>query len=406
MAALRSVLAHSASAKAKALELGLPALLVGACEDFLALLLLRDLQGKKAREGEAEGAEGYHEAQRIVWTLMVAKHLAYRSAECAEALCAAGALAAVRKVLAGAARNTTVLHEACGLLCNLLAAHHGARLEFIGMASGVSTPTAACLFEDLARVLQAKDVDEATFGAVVGALRPLAATFVTRGVLLKSPLPALGFRALKAQSKRPARAAGGKGRALLALFTDLAAFEDAQTFFFKTPALVEMLDVLYDLVEGPNKDGAGGALAADALFFLRNLAFSAHRDSKAHFTANPRTLGVLCDAVAPRPPQPAAGRAGLVRAVGPALQRPEGQGADAEGGRRRRRRLRGPPRPVPAGPGAGLEAGEGRRGTGGGLAQPQRRAGVAGGVGWGRERGARCQLLTMWRVIGGDKCCG
>ena len=297
VAALRSVLAHSASAKAKALELGLPALLVGACEDFLALLLLRDLQGKKAREGEAEGAEGYHEAQRIVWTLTVAKHLAYRSAECAEALCAAGALAAVRKVLAGAARNTTVLHEACGLLCNLLAAHHGARLEFVGMASGVSTPTAACLFEDLARVLQAKDVDEATFGAVVGALRPLAATFVTRGVLLKSPLPALGFRALKAQSKRPARAAGGKGRALLALFTDLAAFEDAQTFFFKTPALAEMLDVLYDLVEGPNKDGSGGALAADALFFLRNLAFSAHRDSKAHFTANPRTLGVLCDAV-------------------------------------------------------------------------------------------------------------
>ena len=288
VAALRSVLAHSASAKAKALELGLPALLVGACEDFLALLLLRDLQGKKAREGEAEGAEGYHEAQRIVWTLTVAKHLAYRSAECAEALCAAGALAAVRKVLAGAARNTTVLHEACGLLCNLLAAHHGARLEFVGMASGVSTPTAACLFEDLARVLQAKDVDEATFGAVVGALRPLAATFVTRGVLLKSPLPALGFRALKAQSKGKGR---GKGRALLALFTDLAAFEDAQTFFFKTPALAEMLDVLYDLVV------QDGALAADALFFLRNLAFSAHRDSKAHFTANPRTLGVLCDAV-------------------------------------------------------------------------------------------------------------
>ena len=288
VAALRSVLAHSASAKAKALELGLPALLVGACEDFLALLLLRDLQGKKAREGEAEGAEGYHEAQRIVWTLTVAKHLAYRSAECAEALCAAGALAAARKVLAGAARNTTVLHEACGLLCNLLAAHHGARLEFVGMASGVSTPTAACLFEDLARVLQAKDVDEATFGAVVGALRPLAATFVTRGVLLKSPLPALGFRALKAQSKGKGR---GKGRALLALFTDLAAFEDAQTFFFKTPALAEMLDVLYDLVV------QDGALAADALFFLRNLAFSAHRDSKAHFTANPRTLGVLCDAV-------------------------------------------------------------------------------------------------------------
>ena len=165
IAAFRNLLAHSPEAKAEARGLDVPRTAVDMCVEMHSLVMLQRLQSGKGEQPEAARSM---ERQKLIWNLTVLKHAAFRSSQMSEAILEAGALEMVQKILAFALSDSPVLQEVCGLLCNLAASSHTARVEMMG----VRIVDSSYVFDSLLAVVRA-DAETHSFCAVLTALRRL-----------------------------------------------------------------------------------------------------------------------------------------------------------------------------------------------------------------------------------------
>ncbi|GAQ84307.1 hypothetical protein KFL_001840060 [Klebsormidium nitens] len=230
----------------------------------------------------------------LLLSLSLLKHLAYGSAEAAEAILDAGALTLVRDTWNYAQAEGAVLHEILGVLCNLAAVSEVARraiaLEgqpIIGGGGGKATVNKGLVMLGVVKLLGRPSLGGPLFLVAMQLMQSLVMSPEPRTALLRTSFLIDAHQTLQ---RAVATKDLQKQDAILNVLANLAAFSDGQRALLKSLALSGLFDLVLDIAAS-----SPGSTAASALLLLRNLAFA--HENKVHFLSSPRALPVLLTAV-------------------------------------------------------------------------------------------------------------